>query len=267
MTSVAKLEIPVTPRYNHRVTKTTGYLYENILTKIEFDSLLKYWEQFHVHGVDWDQSIYYYKGRAHATANQRSFGTLYDRKIFDLTEDPNWYYQTPDTIVAWAKNAVAQRVHPRITQIFEKIKTLPPFNECPDKWVLVRGLINVLIYDQLLTYHVDGAPEIFNAPMDEVTEYSFTIYLNTVSHGGEFWINGDPGFVYKPVPNSAFAFPGGHILHGVNQNKDENQTTRKAVTFRLAHVDSLNLPGDPDQFVIKNPLLYANPFENEKVEQ
>jgi hypothetical protein len=262
MTStVNKIEIPVVPRYHFTATSATGYLIENVLSPIEFDSLLKYWEQFHVHGLDWDQTVYYFKGKAHATANQRSFGTLYDRKIFDLTENPEWYYQTPETMVEWAKETMARKVHPRIVQIFEKLKTFPPLNECPDQWVVMRGLINVLIYKQLLTHHIDGDPAIFNAPQDKIREYSITIYLNEVSHGGEFWIDGDPGFVYKPVPNSAFIFPGGHILHGVNMNMDEQQRTRKAITFRVAHVDSLHLPGDPEQFVIKSPSLYTKVFE------
>ena len=58
MPSVKKIDIPVVPRFFHEATSTTGYLYENLLTENEFNSLLAYWEQFHVQGVDFDQCLY-----------------------------------------------------------------------------------------------------------------------------------------------------------------------------------------------------------------
>lgn len=250
--TVTPVELNVLPRYYIDGGLQTGYLIHNLLEPDEFDSLNKFWEQFHVPGLDWDQTIYYHKGKAHATANQRTFGTHYDRKIFDLTESPEWKYQTPETIHEWSTNKLATTVHPRIIQLFQKVKHLPPFNECSDdSWIPTRGLINVLVYDQLLSYHTDSSSALYNRSVNEAVQYSITIYLNEVSHGGEFWVDSDPPFVYKPVPNSAFIFNGGCALHGVNMNKDEQQRTRKAITFRIAHVDSLYLPGSPDKFLYK----------------
>jgi hypothetical protein len=250
--TVTLIELDANPRFDLKGGKQTGYLIENLLTPDEFDALTKFWEQFHVHGLDWDKTIYYFKGRAHATANQRTFNTHYDRVIFDLTRSPEWYYQTPETIYDWSNKKLASTAHPRILQLFEKVKQLPPFNQCsPDKWIPTRGLINVLIYEQLLTYHFDTDPAIYNVPISDVNQYSITIYLNEVSHGGEFWVDSDPPFLYNPVPNSAFIFNGGRVLHGVNTNLDHEKRTRKAVTFRISHVDSLLLPGSPDKFLYK----------------
>lgn len=253
---ITPVEFNVIPRYTFKGGKQTGYLIENLLSPVEFDALSKFWEQFHVHGLDWDKTVYYFKGKALATANQRTFNTHYDRVIFDMSAHPKWQYQIPETVFNWSKNNLVTAVHPRIFQLIEKIKTLPPFNQYPShEWIPLRGLINVLIYDQLLTNHYDSDNTMFNAPMDDVNQYSITIYLNEVSYGGEFWIDSDPPFLYQPVPNSAFIFNGGCALHGVNMNRDEQQRTRKAVTFRFAHVDSLLLPGSPDKFLYKTPIL------------
>lgn len=251
MTTITPIGIKITPRYELTVTDTTGYLYEDFLTTKEFESLCSYWEQFHVHGIDWDKTIYYFKGRAHATANQRTFADLYDRKIFDLPENLEWYHQTPETIYDWARDTLGKTIHPRIFQVLEKVKQFPPFNTTPNKWIPIRGLINVLAYEKLLEYHIDTDPNLYSAPLSEVEQYSITIYLNSVSDGGEFWIDGEPGFVYRPVPNSAFVFNGGVALHGVSMNLDKDKNIRKAITFRMVNVDSLLLPGDPDKFLIK----------------
>lgn len=255
--TVTPINIQVNARREFTVTQDTGYLIENLLTEREFDSLLKYWEQIHTQGIDFDRTTYTYKGKVYATANPRSFGDTYDRKIFDLVENPEYYYQTPDTMYTWATEQFGRVVHSRIFQLFQKLKTLPPFNEEPDKWIVMRGIVNVLKYGHLLENHLDSDHTLFNDQMDRVKEYSVTVYLNSVSYGGEFWIDSDPGFLYKPVPNTAFVFSGGHIFHGVNTNLDENQTTRKAITFRTAHIDSLHLPGDPNKFLYKSPQVPA----------
>ena len=255
--NVRKLDITVNARREFTVTNVSGYIIENLLTPKEFDSLSKYWDQFHIEGVDYDRSTYFYKGKMYATANPRTFGDVYDRKIFDLAENPDWYYQTPETMYAWATDQLGKTVHSRIIQIFEKLKTLEPFSNDPNKWIAQRGIINVLKYDHLLENHLDGDHSLFKAQMDQVKEFSVTIYLNSVSHGGEFWLDGDPGFVYKPVPNTAFIFPGGHIFHGVNKNLDKDKQTRKAITFRTVHIDSLHLPGDPSKFLYKSPKMFV----------
>lgn len=264
--TVTPIEISITPRQEFNVTTVTGYLIKNVLTPKEFQSLNAYWERTHVHGVDYDRSTYLYKGKTYATANQRNFGETYDRKIFDLAENPDWYYQTPETMCAWAWEQAALSIHPVVMQIFEKMKTLPPLNEEPDKWVLMRGIINVLMYNHHLANHFDGDPSLFHSTMDQSREYSITIYLNEVSLGGEFWVYGEPGFIYKPVANSAFIFSGGSALHGVNANMDAEQKTRRAITFRVGHVDSLHLPGSPDQFLFYQPpinqLNKDNNYEN-----
>lgn len=261
MVDVTKLEIPVVPRWGYKKTKVTGYLYENLLNSNEFDSLCKYWEQIQSHGIDFDQTLYKFKGKTFGVANQRNFGTKYDRKIFELTEYTDYWYQTPETIRQYAGEKALANLHPRIIQTVNKIKELPPFNESPADWIILRGLVNVLVYDQLLAVHVDSNPMLFTDKVDEVEFYSVTIYLNEVSRGGEFWIEGDPGFVLAPKTNTAFAFPGAHVAHGVNQNKDENQTTRKAITIRLANVNTLYLPGQPEEFNAVNPLVYNNFFD------
>lgn len=250
---VTELNIKVNARREFTKTEIDGYLIEDVLTNNEFTSLSKYWEQFHVQGIDFDRTLYTYKGKKYATANPRSFGDTYDRKIFDLAENSDWYHQTPDTIVPWANNLFGKTVHSRIFQIVQKIKTFPPFCYEPHKWVTNRGIINVLKYGHTLDNHLDGDFTLFNNRMDLVKEYSVTIYLNSVSLGGEFWLDGD--FVYKPIPNSAFIFSGGHVFHGVNINLDENQQTRKAMTFRMMHVDSLYLPGDPSKFLYRSPKI------------
>lgn len=255
MVNITPVEIEVNPRFENTVTNLTGYIYEDLLNEKEFDGLLKYWEQFHGHGIDWDKTIYYFKGKAHATANQRTFADVYDRKIFDLPESQEWYYQTNDTMYDWAQTTLGKTIHPRIFQILEKIKTLPPFNDTENKWIPIRGLINVLSYEKILEYHCDTDPTIYNAPLSEIEQYSITIYLNSVSDGGEFWIDSDPGFVYRPIPNSAFVFNGGVAIHGVSMNLDKDRTTRKAVTFRLVNIDSLMLPGHPDKFLMKTQSL------------
>lgn len=261
MVDVTKVEVPVVPRWGYTKTSTTGYLYENLLTDNEFTGLNNYWEQIQTHGIDFDQTLYKFKGRTFGIANQRSFNTKYDRKIFELTEFTDYWYQTTDTIRQYAAEKALANLHPRIIQIINKIKTLPPFNENPDDWIIFRGLVNVLIYDQLLAIHLDSNPLYFKSKMDEIDFYSITIYLNEITHGGEFWIEGDPGFVLTPKINTAFAFPGSHVAHGVNQNKDENQTTRRAITLRIANVNSLYLPGKPDEFNAVNPLVYNNFFD------
>lgn len=252
MVSVNKINIEFTPRQYNTTTNTVAYLYHDFLTENEFNSLLAYYEQFSVYGVDFDQSVYTFKGKTYATANQRQFGTHYDRKVFDIIDYQDYYCQTPETISAWTKQLIGTTVHPRIFKILEKIKTLEPFNKEPDKFIPMRGLTNVLVYEQYLPIHTDHDPHLYNVPIHEANEYSITIYLNSITYGGEFWIDGDPGFIYKPIPNTAFAFRGTGIYHGVNQNLDENKTTRKAITFRFAHIDSLYLPGNPDEFTMAN---------------
>jgi hypothetical protein len=256
MSFVEKIDIEFTPRQYVTANITTAYLYHNLLTESEFNSLLAYYEQISVYGVDYDQSSYTFKGKTYYTANQRQFGTHYDRKIIDLTDYKEYYYQTPETIAEWAKHTIGTNVHPRIFKIIEKIKMLEPFNRDPEKYIILRGLTNVIVHEQVLSIHTDQDPGIYKVPLYEADEYSITIYLNTVSHGGEFWIDGDPGFVYKPIPNTAFAFRGGSVYHGVNKNLDENKNTRKAVTFRLAHIDSLYLPGTPDKFTLDDLYEY-----------
>lgn len=251
MTQVTPIEINIAPRYEITGTKLTGYLIEDFLTPQEFKSLLSYWEQYHVQGIDWDKTVYYFKGKRYATANQRSFADVYDRKIFDLPEHSEWYYQTKDTIYDWARERLGRTIHPRIIQIVEKLKTLPPFNTNPEQWIPIRSLINVLSYQKMLEFHLDTDSTIYNTTINDVDQYSVTIYLNSVSDGGEFWIDGEPGFVYKPKPNSAFVFNGGAAIHGVSMNLDKDKNIRKALTIRMVNINSLLLPGHPDKFLFK----------------
>lgn len=252
MAFVEKIEVEFTPRQYNTASTTTAYIYHDLLTETEFNSLLAYYDQFSEYGVDFDQTVYTYKGKTYATANQRQFGTHYDKKIFDLTDYEEYYHQTPETIIQWSKEIIGTKVHPRIFKLLEKIKSLEPFNHDSKSYIPLRGLSNVIVYDQLLPIHVDQDPHLYNIPIHLANEYSITIYLNSVSYGGEFWIDGDPGFIHKPSPNSALAFRGGGIYHGVNKNLDENKNTRKAMTFRLAHVDDLYLPGNPEEFIMAN---------------
>jgi len=256
---VTEVKIPIFPRYTLE-TELTGYLFENILSPNDFAQLNKFWEQSSVRGIDWDRSLYYYKGKVRGVANQRSHHQRYDRKLIDLPEKVEWHYQTPKTIYNWAFENFTQGVNPIISKLLKILINCRPFSDEPNKWIPHRILLNILDYGHPMHAHVDSEPATYNCPMEKVRQYSVTLYLNELSEGGEFWIDsnlnaGYPGFFYKPKPNTAFAFNGGYTWHGVNENRDKNKQTRRAFTFRFAHVDSLFLPGHPDKFLYKPNMI------------
>jgi len=257
--TVTEIKIPVFPRYTPE-SEITGYLVENVFSESDFQHLTRFWEQSSGRGVDWDKSIYYYKGKARGVANQRNFFERYDRKLVDLPEHADWPYQTPETIHDWAYEMIAQNVNPIILKLASRLINCKPFADDKDRWIPQRIILNFMQPGQCLGAHFDSEPSFYNRPMEQVNQYSVTVYLNELSCGGEFWIDGNPdagypGFCYKPKPNTAFIFNGGYTWHGVNENKDENGTDRKAFTIRFAHIDSLFLPGSPDGFMFKNNLI------------
>jgi hypothetical protein len=257
--TVTEVKIPVFPRYTSE-TVLTGYLIEDIFTDHEFQILNRFWEQSSSKGIDWDKSIYYYKGKARGVANQRTFSERYDRKIVDLPEKEEWQHQTPESVYEWSYDQISKNVNPIIMRLIDRLVNCKPLVDEKDKWVPQRIILNRMDVGQNLGAHFDSEPSYYNCRMEEVRQYSVTMYLNELSHGGEFWIDsnieaGYPGFYYKPKPNTAFIFNGGYTWHGVNENQDKDGQSRRAFTIRFAHIDSLYLPGSPDKHLYKTNLV------------
>lgn len=167
--------------------------------------------------------------------------------IFDLTFDPEWYYQNPDTIKAWSAKKIQETVSPIFQKCVQKIESLPPACENINDFIFYRCHINYLATNKYLTLHFDGNPILFNLDVKKARIYSFTFYLydHIEGMGGEIWsIN---GFSYKPRENSAILINGNQTMHGVTMNT--NNEPRLAFTMRFAHKDDLLLLGHPDKYL------------------
>lgn len=169
--------------------------------------------------------------------------------LWDMVSHPDYYYNTQESIKDWSDTILKKAnslVFYKLVKYFESVE--PLFFEA-EKWIPLRSHINVLNYDQHFTMHRDGDPIWFNKNLREARLWSCTIYLDSISLGGELWT--DTGLVYKPERNSALMLNGNQVYHGVNNNMDPRKIPRKAFTIRWAHIDDLFLPGHPSKTLYK----------------
>lgn len=166
--------------------------------------------------------------------------------LYDTTAYSDYYYQTKDTVRNYVLNKIAEIAHPAITKTIYYLSNLDIFAEDKTNYVPLRAHANWQPFEQLLTLHFDTDPSWWNTKrIYDARCYSFSIYYNSLSKGGQFFTS--TGFTFNPKPNSATFFNGTNLLHGVNQNQDKDKTNRMAFTIRFAHKDDLFLPGSPDK--------------------
>lgn len=181
--------------------------------------------------------------------------------IYDITFLEDYYHQTTETIKKWADDSIKKAVSPVFYKVIKTIENLTPFVDEKDDWIFYRLHLNYLTQGKYLLTHIDSAPNLTNAKLnDKTTDHrdarmaslTFYLYDHKPGLGGELWT--PYGFVYKPKANSMINLNGHQAYHGVNENLDS--TPRYAFTVRACHKDDLYLPGSPDK------LLYNNISDN-----
>ena len=182
---------------------------------------------------------------------------------FDLTFEPEYWYQTADTIKSWSNNWLMNNINPVFYRFIKFFENQKPFIDEPDCYIPYRWHSNILSYSKFLSFHSDMNDVYFNTHSTHVARarsVTFYLYDHVENMGGEFWA--ETGFVYKPKSNSAICVNGNGIYHGVNANVDPDSTKvnpRLAFTTRWAHKDDLMLPGHPSKTLYK---LDFNDSEN-----
>ena len=225
-----------------------AYLIENLLTVAELSALTTaFSHQFNNHDLIWDKTLITVAGRVHGMGRQRQDGKQRYVKIFDVTQHPDYYHQTTDTVYNWTNDLTRETLSPIFYKVIKLVEGLGELANEPGRWVPLRSHINVHEWEHCLEAHVDQDPNLFSGTYEDSRQFSVTVYLDEISLGGEFWGDTDIGFVYKPRINTALMIPGNKFVHGVNANMDEHRRPRKAFTVRFAHVDTLYLPGHPDK--------------------
>ena len=225
-----------------------GYLIEELLTPADLSRLTTaFIQQFNNRDLIWDKTLINFGGRVHGMGRQRNDGKQRYVNIIDVSQDPEYYFQTADTVYEWADNIARNTLSPIFYKVIKIVESLGAVGQDPGKWVMIRSHINVHEWEHCLEAHVDMDMSLFNCEHEYSKQYSVTVYLDELSLGGEFWAKTDIGFVYKPRTNTALMIPGNKFVHGVNANMDEHRRPRKAYTMRFAHVDTLYLPGHPDK--------------------
>lgn len=248
MPSIKKLYIGKSKSYKIYGEEIHGYLLEDLLNPADLDRLtVAFFHQFDNQDLIWDKTLITFAGRVHGMGRQRQMGKQRYVKIFDVSQDPGYYYQTAETIYNWADEINRDSLPPIFYKVIKILEKQGPLADEPGKWVPLRAHINVHEWEHCLEAHVDQDPSLFSGEFEDSRQYSVTVYLDELSLGGEFWGDTDTGFVYKPKANTALMVPGNKFLHGVNANMDEHKRPRKAFTVRFAHVDTLYLPGHPDK--------------------
>lgn len=168
--------------------------------------------------------------------------------MWDLVVDPEWFYQTKDTIKEWSTKKYMDIANPLFSMYVRKFEAVEPLNKEPENWIPFRLQLNEIIYEKWLNAHVDTDCVMYNKDIRDARMMSLTCYFGELAYGGDFWAPTEGGgFVYKPKPNTAIMFNGNQIVHGVSSNMDPDKKVRLAFSTRWVHKDDLYLPGHPDK--------------------
>lgn len=252
MPDVRKLYIGKSKLFKIYGEEIYAYLIENLLTSADLLALTTaFSHQFNNQDLIWDKTLITVSGRVHGMGRQRTMGKQRYVKIFDVSQHPDYYHQTAETVYNWTEDSVRETLPPIFYKVIKIIEQLGALADEPGKWVALRSHINVHEWEHFQEAHVDQDPSLFSDIYENSRQFSVTIYLDELTLGGEFWGDTDIGFVYKPRINTALMIPGNKFVHGVNSNMDEFKRPRKAFTIRFVHVDSLYLPGHPDRCLYK----------------
>jgi hypothetical protein len=175
--------------------------------------------------------------------------------VYDLTFEPEWFYQTKDTVYDWSNKWLMNNTNPIFYKYLKFFENQAPFVDNPKCWIPFRWHANILSYDRFLSVHYDMNDQYFNTKSAcHARAVSVTFYLDDQKEntGGEFW--SESGFVYRPKANTGLCINGNEVHHGVNCNMDLDDTKkepRMAFTTRWAHIDDLLLPGHPSKLLYK----------------
>lgn len=177
-------------------------------------------------------------------------GQFFDRpyqKLWAVTHDDEYVYQTPETIEDWSNAYIDKNVDPICKYLIQEARKVEPFNSDPS-WIATRGIINILEPGRQLEAHYDG--DELDIDVMEHQVHSFTYYVNG-GQGGDFWAEDKDGksWRYSPQPNDALIVQGTGVWHGVTRVKD---STRVCTTFRFLNKSQMNLPGDPSKLLWRN---------------
>jgi len=240
--------------FNHwNNKKLSGYIYEDVFDYNLYSGLKKLVENifnnstshtFLTHTTVFSVGNEYKKIVSHAENDRKQ------HVIFDLSFESDYYYQTVDTISAWAKVKIQNSVSPLFTKCVQQFNSVEPFNI--NDWICFRLHLNVLEYENFLSIHYDTNSLLYNTHSSHTARtYSVTYYLDDhiENCGGElFSIN---GFSYKPKKNCAIAINGNNVMHGVTANNHPDKKTRLAFTMRFVNINDLFLPGHPSKCLYK----------------
>ena len=240
--------------YNHwNNQKLNGYIYQDVFSYTLYLGIKKQVERIFdtstSHTFLTHSTLFYVGNEAKKIVSHAEN----DRKqhvIFDLSFEPDYYYQTVDTICAWAIKKIENSVSPLFIKCVQYFNSTEPFNL--NNWICFRLHLNVLEYENFLSMHHDTNSLLYNTHSSHTARtYSVTYYLDDhiENCGGElFSIN---GFTYKPKKNCAIAINGNSVAHGVTANNHPDKKTRLAFTMRFVHIDDLFLPGHPSKCLYK----------------
>lgn len=237
--------------YNNE--RLNGYLYENVFDNNLFVALKNQVERI------------FYNSTTHTFLTHTTIFSVgdeskkiishaeNDRKqhvLFDLSFEPEYYYQTVNSIVSWSNQKIKNSLSPVFTKCIQTFNNCEPMNK--DEWICFRLHLNVLEFENFLSMHFDTGNLMYNTRNSQSARaFSVTYYLDDhiPGCGGElFSVN---GFNYKPKKNCAIAINGNSVMHGVNANNHPDKKTRLAFTMRFAHIQDLFLPGHPDKCLYK----------------
>lgn len=187
-----------------------------------------------------------YEGRV-INYDQKKFrliGTSHYRpymKLWDFTHETAYWEQTNDSVYNFVTSCYSRLLDPVPRLLIQKILTLPPFFN--NKFIALRGILNIMKPGTSLDPHLDGGGFIVNDTVSNV--YSATYYAEVSGEGGEFW--DERGFIYKPENNSLLINIGNQTLHGVRKTS----STRLGMTIRFVHEKDLILTGNIKDLLYK----------------
>lgn len=227
----------------------TGFIYRNVLDNTLFQSLKK--EIRNIINTEskatfLTNALIFQDNDKKVKLGLNPSNGRYQNVLYDLTYDPNYWYQTQDTIYKWAFNLINNQCSPKFIKFLNTIQQVEPFNE--NKWIPYRLHLNYLCTNECLSLHLDTNPVLYK-DIESARTLSLTYYMHNHQSnlGGElFSIN---GWSFNPQENVAVAINGHHVLHGVTRNM--NNEARLAFTTRWIHIEDLFLPGHPDKHLYK----------------
>ena len=174
-----------------------------------------------------------------AVGSERSYS-----KLWHLPLVPGYWYQTNDTIAAWAYSQL-KAIHPALRMMIARFRELEPFNDGRE-WIAYRGIFNHLKAGVPLEPHEDGSSG-FELDIEKHSIYSSTIYFQLPDEGGYFW--DELGFLQKPEVNMLLVNKSNRVMHGVTAGNAD----RLGFTIRWCPAEHLLLPGSPDKLFWKPP--------------